>query len=134
MFADPIGLLVAYLGPVVAPVPVSGRVPRPRPPEFVQVRRVGGVAVPPVREIVRVDVFAWAADDVRAIEVGGLAREALWSLAGTVGVLAPGEPVYTVAEFKGPGSDDDEETGSPRYWFTVELMIRANQVLNHAPT
>ena len=101
-------------------VPVVTRVPDPRPSVFVQVRRVGGVA-----ELVwdrpRLDVFAWAADDETAHDLGMAARAALHDLQGT---SALGVPCYQVAEVLGPRRADDEATGLPRIWLTVDLSLR----------
>lgn len=127
-FTDVTSLLVAYLTPIVAPVPVASRVPADRPVELVQVRRVGGAAVVPFRESVRVDVFAWAATGPRAHELASSARSAIWALAGnqTLGV-----PVYRVSETLGPRMDDDDETGTPRSWATYDLVVRANDVTHY---
>lgn len=101
-------------------VPVVTRVPDPRPAEFVQVRRVGGTA-----ELVwdrpRIDVFAWAPDDEIAHDLGMAARAALHDLQGT-SVL--GVPCYQVEEFLGPRRADDEPTGTPRIWLTLDLSLR----------
>ena len=101
-------------------VPVVTRVPDPRPRVFVQVRRVGGVA-----ELVwdrpRIDVFAWAPDDEGAHDLGMAARAALHDLQGT---SALGVPCYRVEESMGPRRADDEPTGTPRVWLTVDLSLR----------
>ena len=109
------GHLRALLG-----VPVVTRVPDPRPPVFVQVRRVGGTA-----ELVwdrpRLDVFAWAGSDEAAHDLGMAARAALHDLQGT---SALGVPCYQASEFLGPRRADDEATGTPRVWLTVDLSLR----------
>lgn len=128
-FADPIALLVAYLGPALAPVPVASRVADERPLEWLQVRRVGGPALPPVREAVRFDVFAWAETEERATIIGHQARSAVWALAGTDRL---GVTVYTVGEFMGPTMTQDEETRSPQLWITFEVLIRAVDVMHIA--
>lgn len=128
-FADVVALAVTYLGNVVAPVTVTSRVPKTRPAEFVQVRRAGGVPRPPVKELVRLDVFTWAESDPRALELGTDVRTAMWALSGTTLL---GVTVYEVDEFKSLDSADDELTGTPRSWSTYALVIRANEII-HTP-
>lgn len=118
-----VSLLVTYLTAELAPIPVATEVPEDRPVEFVQVRRVGGPALPPVRELVRLDTFAWAASEERAYQVGLYVREAMWALNGQ---LLATLPVYEVAEFLGPTMTADEETRSPQLWATYELTVRAD--------
>lgn len=122
-FPDVVELLTTHLGPVADPVHVGGRVPKQRPTDFVQIRRVGGAALNPVRDVARVDVMTWAETDPEALDLGQQIRAAIWALSGTnsLGVM-----VYDVNEFKGIGSDDDPETGTPRTWATYELTVRAD--------
>lgn len=127
---DAVALLVAHLAPIVAPVQVAGRVPASRPAELVQVRRVAGPAMPPVREIARIDVFAWADTDPRAVTIGNQVRAAVWALAGNATL---GVNVYQVSEFKGPGLDDDPLTGASRVWATYDLHVRADEIIHIAP-
>lgn len=126
VFSDPIAMLVGYLGGVLVPVPVSTRVADPRPLEFVQIRRVGGAALLPVRESVRVDVWVWAGSEARAQFLASQARAAVWALAHSV---RAGVTVYVVGEFLAPRMLDDPETGLPRVWATYELVIRADPIV-----
>lgn len=130
-FPDVAALVVTYLAPIVGAVPVSSRVPHPRPPRFVQVRRVGGTPLTPVRDRPRLDVFAWAPIDPEAMSLALTVRSAIWALSGrtTLGVT-----VYSVAEFMGPRQDDDPRTGTPRVWATYELTVRADDAIQPAPT
>ena len=111
--------VTAYLRALLG-VPVLTRVPAPRPAAFVQVRRVGGPA-----ELVwdrpRLDVFAWGADDEAAYDLAMTARAALHDLQGTTDL---GVACYRVTEFLGPRRADDEVTGTPRVWLTVDLSLR----------
>lgn len=130
---DATGLLVDYLSPLLAPVRVAARVPQdsaPRVP-LVQVRRVGGVALPPVRDRARLDVWAWHTTDPDAMTLALAVRGHIWALSGTtlLGVVC-----YQVAEFLGPQHDDDPESGTPRVWATYELDLRANQAIQPAPS
>ena len=127
-FADPVALMVTYLNGLLTE-PVYGRTPNPRPDSFVTVRRIGGTAVEPVRELVRLDVFAWALTDPDATALGNTVRAYVWDLTGTTTL---GVTVYTVEETKGPSTDDDEQTGLSRSWATYDLMIRADDVHSHA--
>ena len=129
-FADPVALLVAYLAPIVAPVAVASRIPNPRPVEFVQVRHVSGTALRPVREVVRLDVFAWAETEPRAHELGIDIRTAVHLLSGNTSL---GTVVYDVDEFKSPSDDDDPDTGTPRSWATYDLTLRADEIIQPAP-
>lgn len=130
-YPDALPLLRTYLLPIVAPVPVVTRVPDPRPERLVQVRRVGGPALVPVRDQARIDVFTWDPDDSPAMALALTVREAVWALAGT-STLGP--QVYRIEEFLGPRMADDPITHSPRTWATYELTIRADSAIHyHAP-
>jgi hypothetical protein len=120
-------MVVGYLAGMVDPIPVATEVPEARPPEFIQVRRVGGPAVAPVRESVRIDTFAWAATEERAYAIGNQVREAIWALHGQA--LA-GLPVYEVAEFMGPTMTADDQTRTPQLWTTYELLVRADGAIH----
>lgn len=126
-FPPTVALVVAYLAPILAPIHVGTEVPAVRPVEFVQVRRVGGPALPPVRELVRLDVFAWAATEERATQVGGYVREAMWALQGLV---IGGVPVYEIGEFMGPTMTEDDQTRTPQLWTTYELTVRADSAIH----
>lgn len=129
-FLDVAALAVAYLAPIVDPVAVATRVPDDRPVELVQIRRIGGTAIAPFRETVRLDVFCWAETEQRAHELASTARAAMWATAGN---QALGATVYRVTEFLGPRMDDDDEAGSPRSWATYDLVVRANDVTHYSP-
>lgn len=139
-FPDAVALLIAYLDPIVDPIPVASRVPNPRPPKLVQVRRVGGLAQTPIRDRARLDVFTWAPREDEAMALALTVRSAVWALAGT-DTLGP--MVYRVAEFMAPRALDDERSGttaqtatagaSPRVWATYELTLRADDVIHIAP-
>ncbi|WP_049566880.1 hypothetical protein [Streptomyces sp. SBT349] len=131
MFPDVTGALIAYLTPLVAPVRVVSRVPDPRPPLLVQVRRVGGAATPPVRDAARMDVWCWGPTDSTAMTLALQARAAVWALSGTQ--LLGGLTCYEVSEFLGPRLDDDPITNSPRAWATYSLLVRADSAINPAP-
>lgn len=129
-FPDANGLLIAYLTPLRAPVPVVSRVPDPRPSQLIQVRRVGGGALWPVRDSARLDIWAWAPDDKTAMDLALAVRADIWKLAGT---QLLGVPCYRVQEFLAPRLDDDPVTNSPRAWATYSLDVRASDVISPAP-
>jgi hypothetical protein len=129
-FPDANGLLIAYLTPLTAPVPVVSRVPDPRPAPLVQVRRVGGAALLPVRDSARLDVKCWDPDDQAAMALALLVRAHVWALSGTA-LLGP--VCYRVQEFLAPRLDDDPVTNSPVAWATYSLDIRADDVVHPAP-
>lgn len=132
-FPDVVELVVAYLDGILS-VPVGTRVAKPRPARFVQVRRVGGAALAPVRDRARLDVIAWASGDEGepdAMATALEARAAIWALAGTA-LLGP--MTYSVSEFMAPRQADDSLEGVHQVWATYELAVRADDVIHIAPT
>lgn len=129
-FPDVNALLIGYLTGVVDPDPVVSRIPDPRPVRVVQVRRVGGSGLLPVRDSARLDVLCWDADDRSAMDLALTVRAAVWALWGTT-LLGP--VCYRVQEFLAPRLDDDPVTNSPRAWATYALDVRANDVVQPAP-
>lgn len=128
MYPDVIALLRTYLLPIVTPVAVASRVPDPRPARLVQIRRVGGTQLRPVRDQPRVDVICWAEDDPAAWTLAELCRRSIHALAGTV-LLGP--VCYRVDETLGPMQIDDPQTGSPRVMATYLPTIRADDAISH---
>jgi hypothetical protein len=129
-FPDVAGLVIAYLDGLTAD-PVVSRVPDPRPTRFVQVRRIGGLAQEPVRDRARLDVHAWAGSDPAAMALALDVRAHVWALSGT-DLLGP--MVYEVSEFLAPRHTDDDLTGQSRVWATYELAVRADDVIQPAPS
>lgn len=126
MFVDPLGALIPAVQTEMGGVKVASRVPDDRPLPFVQVRQVGGLAEVPVRETVRLDVIVWAATEPEAAALGRQVRTFLWGLQGQV---VNGLQVYRIWEFTGPRFNDDDKTDAARWWFTPELMVRAEPVV-----
>jgi hypothetical protein len=129
-FPDVAGLVISYLDGLVAD-PVASRVPDPRPARFVQVRRIGGLAQEPVRDRARLDVHCWAGTDPDAMALALDIRAHMWALSGT-DLLGP--MTYQVGEFLSPRHQDDDLTGNPRVWATYELTVRADDVIQPAPS
>lgn len=129
-FANATALLIDYLDLLLDPVPVVSRVPDTRPDAFVQVRRVGGSTLT-VRDVARMDVFAWHhADEVEAMTLLLAARTHIWATAGNnlLGVTN-----YRVQEFLSPRQFNDPVSGTPRAWMTVQLDLRANELIHFSP-
>lgn len=124
-YPDIVALLIAYLDPLTT-VRVASDVPNPRPTELIQVRRVGGGQLRPVRDKPRVDFTVWAATSPRANEIADLVRHAVHQLAGTM-LLGP--VVYRVEEVLGPRQLDDPLTGTPRVLQTQSIDVRADAAI-----
>ncbi|MDT0270582.1 hypothetical protein RM844_30345 [Streptomyces sp. DSM 44915] len=117
-FDDATLLATAYLRPLLDPVHVGTRVPRPRLPEMVLLRRVGGPRRNALIEDARIDVQVWAASDERAMEI---ARHARYELAR----ICEREPrVRQFAEESGPQMIPDAPSDVPRVLMTVVLSVR----------
>lgn len=123
-YPDAVALIVAYLDGLHTK-PVATRVPDPRPSEWIQVRQIGGASLPPVREVVRLDVFYWAATEPAAKAGGMTVRGQMQALAGT---SLSGVQVYRVEESL-QRQWDDPLTGAPAWWSTYALTLRANEIL-----
>lgn len=129
-FTDFVELFVAQLSTALAPVPVVVDKHDPAPETFVQIIPVGGQALVPVRDQVRVDVWTWAPTNKEAMDLALDVRTEVWSWAGkaTIGVA-----VYQVEEFLRPRPDVDPVTLSPRVWATYQLTVREEAVVPPAP-
>lgn len=102
-------------------VPVATRVPDPRPAAWVRVQRVGGVAAGPV-DNARIVVESWAALEADAAALAAAVRDLMRRMPGNV----PGYRVARVTESGGPALIADPLTGTPRYWATFEVVVRAD--------
>ena len=117
--------LVGYLATKVA-VPVSTRVPNPRPASFVRVQRTGGASQNLVQERPVVLVECWAATDTAA---WALAAQAWGALSGR------GSFVHNAVEMSlandeavsSPVNYPDPSTSSARYQFTAELIVNLKE-------
>ncbi len=124
-YPDPVALVIAWLDPLVAPEVVVD-VPRPRPAEFIQVRRIGGPANPPVTDRPTLDFRSWAPSALEAMATLMDVRTLVWRLSGTndLGVVC-----YDVAEVMGPRNANDPETSEPLAIFTASLSTRADDAI-----
>lgn len=120
-----VALTIAYLD-TLHTIPVVSKVPNPRPAALIQVRRVGGTGLQPVRDNPRLDIFSWSATSAEAETLGGTVRAQMFALARTT--LLGGIQCYRVEEALFRQLDDDE-TGTYRTWGTYALTLRADDVL-----
>lgn len=117
-FPDVQLLAVAYLRPLLAPVPVGVRVPNPRPGQFVTLRRAGGVRGQ-VLDMPRLDFFAWAQTDEAAHDLVQEVRRHV------VAMRDSHSAVVKVDEFTGPIPEPDE-SAQPRWMASYEITLRGS--------
>lgn len=123
-FEDPEAVVVSYLNACLVaaedPARASTRVPNPRPPRFVRVMLTGTVRRSVSRRDAQVTVECW---DAIAPDAAALADDvADWLEALDVG--ASHVPQGPDGWLGGPHSQQDPDSGSPRYVMTVLLRQR----------
>ena len=115
------GGVVTYLAGKLS-VPVSTRVPAPRPESFVRVWLIGGTRANLAMATNLLQVECWAGSETAAQSLAADTWEALDAADGDF--LAPG---VWLADGQGglasPVNNSDPETGSPRYTFTANLTV-----------
>lgn len=122
LFPDAEVLLVAYLSEALPGVPVSTKIPNPRPDvPFLRVLRVGGTRRDLVTDQPMVVVEAWAGDDGPASDLARLAQAYVFALAQTD---RPQGYVRAVREVGGIADNPDPVSESPRFTFTVQIDTR----------
>lgn len=105
-------------------VPVSTRVPSPRPGEFVRVLRTGGVRGGVlILDNPTVTLEAWAQTETAAEALIQLVRGLVNSLPGQ---MVDGTTFYRVAEFSGPGNLPDPESAQIRYTYSASILLRGS--------
>lgn len=124
VFPDAEGLLVDHLRDALS-VPVSTKVPNPRPDTFVRLSRVGGLRRDFFTDSPMVVFEAWGATEVIAHDLGSEARSRVYALAGE---LLGETQVYAVREVGGLQAYPDPATESPRYQFTASLDLRGTEI------
>lgn len=122
LFPDAEALLVAYLGGLLA-VPVSTKVPNPRPASFVRLRRVGGARRDLVTDSPVLVFECWAATETEAERLAATARAHVGALEQTT---VSGVYVRSVEEVGGPVPFPDPATDTPRYQFTARLNLKGS--------
>lgn len=118
-FSDAETMGRTFLLAVVSPVKVVTLVPATRPAKFVRIFRTGGAADNRVLERAQLTVQGWADDTVEAFALTSDCREAFLNDYSLMPL------VRGVNEVGGLHFDPDPGTNTPRYTFTVELMVRA---------
>lgn len=119
-FPDVEALVGAFLRARI-PVPVSTKVPSPRPTRFIRAWRTGGFASNRVLEDAQVTVTCAAANTIQASGDARAARSLLLNDYTSMPL------VRGVEEITGPYFDPDPDTGGDRYSFTVRLRVRATR-------
>ena len=123
--ADVEGGLVAYLNGVLD-VPVSTRVPSVRPAKFVRLYLVGGTRSNLAQSRSLVFLECWAASETAAFDLAADTWQAIADADGSFlsdGVwLADGESGLST-----PVSNDDPESGTPRYTFTANVTVNLQE-------
>lgn len=114
-------LLVAYLGPLLAPVRVVTKVPATRPETFVLLTRVGGPRRDRVTDKPMVVFEAWAKTEGDAGDLGARVAAHVYALEQTEHPLGY---VRAVSEIGGLQRFPDPESGTPRYQFTAQLQTK----------
>lgn len=113
-------LLVAYLAPL-AGVPVTVRVPNPRPASFVKLVRVGGTRRDRITDEPMVVFQCWADTESNAAKLGARIQAHVFALEQTG---TPDGYVRSVHEIGGLQYFPDPESGQPTYQFTAQLQTR----------
>ncbi|NJQ14225.1 hypothetical protein [Streptomyces bohaiensis] len=121
-FPDAARLAVDYLRPLLPGVHVGTAVPRPRLPEMVLLRRIGGSQRNALVDDARLDVQVWAGSDARATE---LAEEARAHLAA---IGRHRSEVRQVDVSTGPTLIPDAPADVPRALMTITLSVRGAAV------
>ena len=121
-FPDVEAMFVAWVPTVIANVPVSTRVPNPRPSRWIQVIRTGGPRAGLVVDGAQVTFECWDDSNVGAAELAATLRAQVSALGGRT---AGGHLVHRVEEFSGPANVPDLHSEQPRYRWSVAVHVRA---------
>lgn len=108
-----------YLLPYLGGVPVSSRVPNPRPSTWLRIVRTGGVMETLVSDRAQIAVEAWADNEDDAIDLLNLARAWLLRADGRV---------FGAVEASGPGNLPDPTTAQIRYTMSIWVRIRGTVI------
>ena len=121
LFPDIEALLVVWLRDQMT-VPVSNKVPNPRPVAFGRVARHGGVRSTVVTDAPQVGLEWWAATDAEAHDLAQQARSLmLYTLSGQI---LGGHVIYRVDEAGGPVPLPDPASAQPRYVSEFVVHVR----------
>lgn len=117
-FVDVEAMVIAFLRDRVT-VPVSTRIPNPRPTSFVRAWRNGGSATNRVLEAPQITIDAYGLSTVDASDLANACRHALLHEYTSMPL------VRGVTESVGPYSVPDTGAGVERYRFSMILRVRA---------
>lgn len=117
-FPDSEAMVVTFLRSHVT-VPVSTKVPSPRPDTFVRIWRNGGSASNRVLESPQFTVDCYGLSTVQASELAADCREAFLHKSSEMTL------VRGVTETVGPYSVPDTAAEQERYRFSIQLRVRA---------
>ncbi len=117
------GAYITHLRPLLA-VPVSTRIPNPRPARHVRVTRAGGNRADLVQERPLLIFECWASDSVTAFN---LASDTWGHVAATEGSMVAGVPVTRV-DLSSPINQPDPDTEATRYTFTAQPRARLKEM------
>lgn len=115
VFADAEATLINYLAEQLGGV-VAGKVPNPRPAEFVRVERLGGPRETRVSEAANFAVEAWAQTDADAAALLNTARSHLFDVEGAM---------FGADEYGGPTRLPDPTESMSRYSASFTIRLRA---------
>jgi hypothetical protein len=122
VFPDSVALVIDFLKDEVGGT-VLNKVSDPRLPQFVVVRRVGGVRRNIVCDAATLTVDCWAEQSEDAHDLAQYCRAVLHTLPGQ---QLDGVTVYKVDEVGGPADLPDPVSDQPRYSFTVSVTVRGS--------
>lgn len=120
MLPDAELLVTGYLRPLVGGVPVSTKIPNPRPATFVRAWRTGGTAPNRVVDYAQITVECWGVDKPTAAQLARQAHALLLDAASVGGI-----PLCRRVEGGSLYYDPDPATSAERYTFTAFLTLRA---------
>lgn len=121
VFPDAEAAMVGWVADHTA-LPVSTRVPNPRPDRFVRVSRTGGPRTGRTLDVAQLTIEVWDLDSVAAATEAATIRAVVYDAAGrSVG----GVQFARVEEASGPGNLPDPLSAHDRYTWSVTVGVRA---------
>jgi hypothetical protein len=116
LFRDAEAEVITHLEAALPGTVVCGRVPNPRPAQFIRIERLGGGRETRVTEATRIAVEGWAEDDTTAAALLNVARQHLFDVEGVL---------FGVDEYGGPVRLPDPTTNMSRYTASFTIRMRA---------
>jgi hypothetical protein len=126
VFPDVEVALAGWLRAVLAPVPVSTRIPNPRPATFLRVMRTGGPRVSLTVDAPQITFEAWANSEQDAHDLAAQVRALVNAAAGQTAGAAQ---IVKVTEMGGPAWLADPTSSQPRFTWTVQMRVRGTPQL-----